>query len=191
MHKDFNRYIRLAGEALQKGQVILYPTETVWGIGCDATRTEACRRILDIKGRTDHQGFIILLSSVLDLEKYVENIPDTALEFIRRTHEPLTLVFDGGKGVAPEVLGPRGTIAIRITSHPFCKKLIDFTEVPLVSTSANFSGHPSPVTHHHIDPELASRCDFIVPLPEEKPPTTRPSKIIRYTDDGGIFTIRE
>ena len=163
MNKAYHYYARLAGEAIRNGQVILYPTETVWGIGCDATQSKACERILNIKGRQEHNGFIILLSSVMDLEKYVKTVPATALEFIHKTNEPLTVIFNGGRNVAAEVLGPRGTIAVRITTHPFCKKLIDVCDAPLVSTSANFSGKPSPVTHHDIDPELASLCDFIVP----------------------------
>ncbi|MFH0894010.1 MAG: Sua5/YciO/YrdC/YwlC family protein, partial [Bacteroidota bacterium] len=144
-----------------------------------------------ITGKKNHKGFIVLLSSIAVLDKFFEKVPVSALEFYKKTSQPLTIVFEKGKNVAPEVLGPTGSIAIRITSHPFCKELIEFCKVPLVSTSANFSGKPSPVTHRDIDPDLAVLCDFIVPLPEEKPLTTRPSKIIRFTDDGGIFTIRE
>src|SRR5690606_20511327 len=145
MHNDVKQTdINQALETLRNGGLILYPTDTIWGIGCDATNPEAVERVFRLKGRDPAKSLIVLLDSDHQLQSYVTEVPDVAYQLIEYTERPLTIVYSGAKNLPPNLLAPDGSIGIRIVKHPFCSPLLQRFRKPIVSTSANISGHPAP-----------------------------------------------
>ncbi|HWK99092.1 MAG TPA: L-threonylcarbamoyladenylate synthase, partial [Parapedobacter sp.] len=138
--------INQALDTLRNGGLILYPTDTIWGIGCDATNPLAVDRVYKLKGREQAKSLLILLDSDHKLQSYVQEVPEVAYQLIEYTERPLTIVYSGAKNLAPNVLAPDGSIGIRIVQHPFCSALLQRFRKPIVSTSANLSGHPAPAT---------------------------------------------
>ncbi len=178
-------------EVLKKGGVILYPTDTVWGVGCDATNEEAVDRIYKLKQSQDKHAMTVLVSSVDDVGRYVRRVPEVAWQLFEVADKPLTLILPTGCGVAPNLIPETGTIGIRIPQHDFCHQLLRRLGCPLVSTSANISGGSTPLTFDEIPAEIKKGVDMIVDLRFEGHPTRRPSSIIMVGQGGEIKIIRE
>ncbi len=182
-----------AVEVLRSGGVILYPTDTVWGIGCDATNVEAVKRISEIKERDDKKAMIVLVDSIDNVVRYVKSMPMIADELYKASEgsaKPLTLILPDGVGVASNLLPEERTIAIRVPEHQFCNLLLRKLRRPLVSTSANISGEPTPMTFEQISEAIISRVDYVVPRSCEGKPTGKPSSIIAVGSDSEFKIIR-
>ena len=186
--------IKNAVEVMRRGGVILYPTDTVWGIGCDATNAEAVKRVYEIKQRDDSKALICLVDSDDRLQRYVRQVPDVAWQLIDSLQEgdkPTTLVLDGAVNLAPNLIAEDGSIGIRITSEPFSKELCFRFQKAIVSTSANISGQPAAQNFRDIDPQLLEAVDYVCwsRRQEHKPHT--PSSIIRLKPNGEVEIIRK
>ena len=183
--------INAAVAALRKGETILYPTDTVWGLGCDATNPSAVREIFRLKQRDDSKALITLVSSVAMLERWVDNLPDVAFELIEAAVRPITIVFDSPRGLAPELLAADGSAAVRVTADPFCRALIRALRRPLVSTSANISGHPTPRSFAEISPALIDGVRYAALDRRDAPAGDgRPSTVIKLGNDSTFKIIR-
>lgn len=180
--------IRAAVDAMRRGGVILYPTDTIWGIGCDARNPQAVRRVYEIKARNDSKALICLVDSMAMLERAVGDVPPIAEELIEVAVEPLTIVYDHGPGVAPDLLAPDGSIGVRLTREPFSAALCRAMRSPVVSTSANVSGDPSPHCFAEISPEIIAAADYVCASRRDEPPVARPSSVIKISE-GGVFKI--
>ncbi|MFB6305838.1 MAG: L-threonylcarbamoyladenylate synthase [Flavobacteriales bacterium] len=178
-------------EVLRNGGVILYPTETIWGIGCDATNEKAVQRIMELKPREDREGFIILLDQDFKLNHYVRDVPDIAWDMIETDPQPLTIVYPEGMNVAPQVLSEDGSIAIRITSHILCKKLIKQLKKPIISTSANLPGEEPPLYYEEIDSGLKEKVDFSIMDEEGGLKESKPSSIVKLGSKGEVEVLRD
>jgi L-threonylcarbamoyladenylate synthase len=193
--------IKKAVEVLRKGGVILYPTDTVWGIGCDATNAEAVKRIYDIKQRDDSKALICLVDSDARMQRYFRNVPDVAWQLIdslaattpeeSSSGKPTTIILDGAINLAPNLIAEDGSLGIRITQEPFSKKLCYRFQKALVSTSANISGEPAAQNYCDIDPRIIEQVDYVCwsRRQEHKPHT--PSSIIRLRENGEVTIIRQ
>jgi L-threonylcarbamoyladenylate synthase len=186
-----NRDLSSAVETLRQGGVILYPTDTIWGLGCDATCEDAVRRIFQIKKREDTRSMLILLADAARLNEYVNEVPEIAWEIIKITEKPLTVIYPGAKNLATSLIGTDGTIGIRIVKDVFCNRLIREFGKPVVSTSANFSGHSSPANFSQIDIELIKLVDYVVSWRQNETKKGNPSGIIRLGINGEVQVIRE
>lgn len=182
--------IREALATLRKGGIILYPTDTVWGIGADATNPEAVARIYQLKQRADSKSMLALLDSVDSLYRWLENVPETAIQLIEVAVEPLTIIYDSPRGVAPALLAEDGSLGIRITGEAFSRELCRRLGRPLVSTSANISGRPAPAFFNLIEPEVREGVDYVVRYRRDDTSPRRPSGIIKVTDREVINIIR-
>jgi len=175
---------------LQKGGTILYPTDTLWGIGCDATDPEAVKRVYALKEREDSKAMICLVANQAMLERYVREVPLLAYDIMDLATKPTTIIYDQPMGVAPNLVAADQTLAIRVASDKFCQYLINRFGKPIVSTSANISGMPSPKRFKDIAPEILKGVDYVVNLPDQtKDPA--PSSIIKLGNDGQVKVIRE
>ena len=187
--------IRNAVEVLRKGGVILYPTDTVWGIGCDATNAEAVQRVYDIKQRDDSKALICLVDSDARLQRYVRHVPDVAWQLIDSLQgddsHPTTLILDGAVNLAPNLIAEDGSIALRITNEPFSKELCYRFQKALVSTSANISGEPAAQNYCDIDPQLLEAVDYVCWSRRQEHKPHHPSSIIRLREDGEVTIIRK
>lgn len=181
--------IEHALEILKKGGIILYPTDTVWGIGCDAARAEAVERIFQLKNREDKKSMICLVNNERMLEKHVEEVPDAAYDIIEYSDKPTTIIYDNPMGVAENLIAEDHSLGIRVTQDEFCQKLIGKLRRPLVSTSANRSGFPTPQNYDEIDPLILHGVDYVVNLHREKK-SSSPSTIIKLKNDGTVKIIR-
>jgi L-threonylcarbamoyladenylate synthase len=179
-----------AFKVLQEGGIILYPTDTIWGIGCDATNTEAIKKIFRLKQRDEAKSMIILLDTENKLESYVQEVNPLAYDLIEYAENPLTLVMPGAKNLSPAVIAPDGSVAIRVSSHEFCKQIIQRLRKPLVSTSANISGKPSPQYFSQIDQEIIDGVDYVVDLEQHSKEIKNPSTIMKLAPDGSFAFIR-
>ncbi|MDA3928938.1 MAG: L-threonylcarbamoyladenylate synthase [Prolixibacteraceae bacterium] len=188
---EFRDDIHQALEVLRSGGVILYPTDTVWGIGCDATNAEAVSRIYDIKQREDSKGMLVLLENPNRLVSYVEEVPEVAWDIIDFATKPTTIVYDGAKNLAKNIIADDGSIGIRITEEDFSKDLIKRFRKPVVSTSANISGQPSPKNFSEISEEIKSKVDYIAYYMQKETFTTEPSSIIKLGSSGLVEIIRK
>lgn len=188
MNSQYTEDIAAAVAALRAGGVILYPTDTVWGLGCDASCPEAVRRIYRIKRRADHKALIALVGSMAQLDRAVESVPEVAEQLIEASDRPVTVVYDRGRGVAPEMLGPDGSLAVRVTAEPFSRELCARFGRAIVSTSANVSGAPAPAAFAQIDPEIIAAADYVCLSRRDEAPASRPSMVIKISD-GGLFKI--
>lgn len=184
-----NNEIENALEVLKKGGLLLYPTDTVWGIGCDATNSAAIEKIIKLKHRDDKKTFICLVSDLRMLERYIEEIPDAAYDILKYSERPTTIIYDNPIGVAENLIAEDNSLAIRITKNVFCQKLIQKLRKPLVSTSANIHGASTPQSYAEIDPLILNGVDYIVNLQREKK-SDKPSVIIKLKNDGRVTIIR-
>ncbi|MFA6277493.1 MAG: L-threonylcarbamoyladenylate synthase [Pedobacter sp.] len=183
--------VNKALEIIKNGGVILYPTDTVWGLGCDATNEEAVAKVNAIKGRAADKSLIVLLENDNKLQSYVTEIPDVAYELIEYAENPLTIVFSGAKNLAKSVINSDGTVGIRIVKHDFCEQLIQRFRKPIVSTSANMSGQPTPKFFDEISDEIKESVDYIVDLEQENRTAKKPSTIIKLGPSGQFEFIRK
>ena len=187
--------IKNAVEVLRKGGVILYPTDTVWGIGCDATNEEAVKRVYEIKQRDDSKALICLVDSDARLQRYVRNVPDVAWQLIDSLKEsdakPTTLILDGAINLAPNLIAEDGSIGMRITQEAFSKELCYRFQKALVSTSANISGEPAAQNYCDIDPHILEAVDYVCWSRRQEHQPHQPSSIIRLRKDGQVEIIRK
>jgi L-threonylcarbamoyladenylate synthase len=187
--------IRNAVEVLRKGGVILYPTDTVWGIGCDATNAEAVKRVYEIKQRDDSKALICLVDSDARLQRYVRNVPEVAWQLIDSLKEsdcrPTTLILDGAINLAPNLIADDGSIGMRITQEPFSKELCYRFQKALVSTSANISGEPAAQNYCDIDPRIVEAVDYVCWSRRQEHKPHQPSSIIRLRENGEVAVIRK
>lgn len=182
--------IEKALEIIKAGGIILYPTDTVWGIGCDATNEIAVEKIIKLKGRAENKSLIILLDNENRIESYVSDVPEIAYDLIEYAENPLTIVFSGAKNLASNVKNQDNSIGIRIVKHPFCQQLIHRFRKPIVSTSANLSGNPTPKNFHEIDEEIINGVDYVVNIEQEDLTPKKPSTIMKLEADGRFNFIR-
>ena len=182
--------IEKALKVLKEGGVILYPTDTVWGLGCDATNEDAVAKISKIKGREEDKSFIILLDNDSKLQSYVNEVPEVAYDLIEYTENPLTIVFSNAKNLAKNVINKDGSIGIRIVKHNFCQQLVQRFRKPITSTSANISGQPSPAIFDEISMEILDAVDYIVDWEQELKEKKKPSTIMKLAPDGQFSFIR-
>ena len=188
---DFNEDIKNACDVLMKGGIILYPTDTIWGIGCDATNEEAVQRIFSLKQRSDNKAMLVLVDLPAKLEAYVFEVPEIAWDLIELADKPLTIIYPGGKNLAAGLLADDRSIGIRVTNEQFSKKLCERFRKPLVSTSANISGQPSPSSFDEISEEVRNGVDYIVKYRREEKIKCEPSGIIRLGVGNSIQIIRK
>jgi L-threonylcarbamoyladenylate synthase len=178
-------------DVLKKGGIILYPTDTVWGIGCDATNDAAIERITDLKKRSTNKSFIILLDDEGKLVRYVKEVPDQAFTLIEYAERPLTIIYDKGVNVSSKAIAADGSVAIRVTKDKFCKQLIYRLQRPLISTSANISGSEAPAAFSDIDAEVLNGVDYVINLRRNEKAKAKPSTILKLESNGRIRFIRK
>jgi L-threonylcarbamoyladenylate synthase len=187
----FRDEINKALEVLKSGGIILYPTDTVWGLGCDATNAEAVAKIYALKNRADSKSLIILIDNDSKLQSYVSEIPDVAYDLIEFTEKPLTIIYDGAKNLAKNLIGADGSIGIRIPKHDFCQQLIQRFRKPIVSTSANISGEHTPENFSEISEYILNVVDLIIDLEQESREKKSSSTIIKLGAGGQFEFIRK
>jgi len=190
MSKFLDSDISNALKTLISGGIILYPTDTIWGLGCDATNTEAVGKIYRIKSRAEAKSMIILIDHIDKLSTYVEKVPDITADLLASITNPVTIIYSNARKLAANAIASDGTIAIRIVKDEFCAELIRRFGKPIVSTSANISGNETPVVFSQIDAEIKQSADYIVSYKQDYFTRSKPSTIIRLRDDGMYTIIR-
>jgi len=183
--------VKKAVEVLRAGGVILYPTDTVWGIGCDATNPAAVEKVYAIKQRSESKALICLVDSANRLSRYVRQVADVTWDLIEMTTKPLTIIYDNAMGLAPNLLAEDGSVGIRITSEEFSKELCFRFQKPIVSTSANISGQPTPRTFAEISDEIKGAVDHVVNYSQRSKEKHQPSSIIKMGANGQFTIIRQ
>jgi L-threonylcarbamoyladenylate synthase len=181
---NFEDDIRECLEVLRKGGIILYPTDTIWGVGCDATNDTAVAKVFQLKRREMAKSMIVLVQDVEELKRYVQDIPEPALKLIANPPNPTTLIFENGRNVAEKVINKDGTIAIRVVADPFCIQLIKTFGKAIVSTSANISGNVAPSNFNDISDEIKNGVDYIVKHRQKDRGIRQSSTIIKFGKDG-------
>lgn len=176
---------------MKEGGVILYPTDTIWGIGCDATNEEAVRRVYEIKRRLDSKAMLVLVDSTVKVDFYVQEVPDVTWDLIEVANKPLTVIYPGARNLAPNLLAEDGSVGIRVTNEDFSHRLCQQFRKAIVSTSANISGEPSPANFSEISEEVKAAVDYIVEYRQEDMGTPSPSSIIKFEKDGTFKVIRK
>lgn len=189
--RDWRDDIHKAVEVMNHGGVILYPTDTIWGIGCDATNAEAVARVFQIKRRDDAKALISLVDSEAKLQFYVRDIPDVAWDLIELATRPLTVIFDSARNLAPNLLAADGSAALRLTHEPFSRELCFRMRRAVVSTSANVSDQPSPRCFADISPEILNAVDYVCTSRREEATCPPASSIVKLGVDSEIKIIRE
>jgi L-threonylcarbamoyladenylate synthase len=182
--------VEKALEVIKTGGIILYPTDTIWGIGCDATNETAVGKIIQLKGRAENKSMIILLENENRLESYVSEVPEIAYDLIEYAENPLTIVFSGAKNLAANVINYDNTVGVRIVKHPFCQQLIQRFRKPIVSTSANLSGKDAPKNFNEISDEIINGVDYVVNFGQDDLSEKKPSTIMKLEADGRFNFIR-
>lgn len=175
---------------LREGGIILYPTDTVWGIGCDASNPQAIQKIYDLKGRTSSKALITLVGSEVMLERTVLNMPEIAWDLIESANRPLTLIYDEVKGIAPNAIAEDGSCGIRLAKDTFCQQLIQRLGKPIISTSANVSGEETPKDFKSISDTILKGVDFVVNYRQNEATSQKSSNIIKLKNNGEIKIIR-
>lgn len=187
---EYRDDIRQAVEVMNQGGIILYPTDTIWGIGCDATNPEAVKRVFSIKHRNDAKALITLIDSEAKLEAYVTQVPEVAWQLIEVAERPLTIIYDGARNLAPNLLAEDGSAGIRITREEFSRNLCMRMRRPIVSTSANISGEPSPKNFSDISPQLLQAVDYVCTSRRDEDKNPPASNIIKLGPTGEVKVIR-
>ncbi|WP_455612101.1 L-threonylcarbamoyladenylate synthase [Bacteroides sp.] len=183
--------MKKACQVMNEGGVILYPTDTIWGIGCDATNEEAVRRVYQIKQRSDSKAMLVLVDSPVKVDFYVQDVPEVAWDLIEVADKPLTIIYSGARNLASNLIAEDGSVGIRVTNEEFSKRLCQQFRKAIVSTSANISGQPSPANYSEITEELKSMVDYVVGYRQEEMGHPKPSSIIKLDKGGVIKIIRE
>ena len=176
---------------MNEGGVILYPTDAIWGIGCDATNEEAVRRVYQIKQRSDSKAMLVLVDSPVKVDFYVQDVPEVAWDLIEVADKPLTIIYSGARNLASNLIAEDGSVGIRVSNEEFSKRLCQQFRKAIVSTSANISGQPSPANYSEITEELMSMVDYVVGYRQEEIGHPKPSSIIKLDKGGVIKIIRE
>lgn len=189
MNKDKLVTVQEAAEGLLSGKTILYPTDTIWGIGCDASNEKAIKAIEEMKNRPNNKTFILLVESVPMLERYVKHIPDVAYDLIDLAEKPLTIIYDSPINLSESLLAEDGSIGIRVTNDSNCRRLIQRLKKPLISTSANLSGEPIPTSFNEVHESIKSNVDLIL-NDRLQEVMNKPSSIIKLSNDGKVKVIR-
>ena len=182
--------IKKACEVMAAGGIILYPTDTIWGIGCDATNEKAVQRVYELKRRTDNKAMLVLMDSEAKLDRYVSDVPDIAWDLISVSDKPLTIIYSSAKNLATNLLGADGSVGIRITNEEFSKKLCERFRKPLGSTSANVSGEPSPANFSEVSEVIKEGVDYIVSYRQDVMRKAATSGIIKLGAGGLVQVIR-
>jgi L-threonylcarbamoyladenylate synthase len=177
-------------EVLEKEGTILYPTDTIWGIGCDATSERAVEKIYHLKKRLESKSLIILLADMKEISKYVETIPDIARDLMKNVERPLTIIYPNAQNLAKNVIAEDNSIAIRIVKNEFCKALIREFGKPIVSSSANIAGEMSPMVFKCVSKEILDHVDYVVTLYQDVLQEVKPSRIIKLKENGEFHIIR-
>ena len=188
---NYNEEIKKAVEVMRNGGVILYPTDTIWGIGCDATNEEAVKKVYEIKKRADSKALICLVDSEAKIDFYVKDVPPVAWDLIEVSTKPLTVIYDGARNLAPNLLAEDGSVGIRVTNEEFSKQLCFRFRKAVVSTSANISGEPSPKSFADISDEIKNAVDYIVGIRQNEKGGVKPSSIVKLGAGGVVQVIRE
>lgn len=191
MNEAIRQDVKKACEVMQKGGIILYPTDTIWGIGCDATNAEAVKRVYDIKKRADSKAMLVLVDSSVKVDFYVRDVPAVAWDLIDYATKPLTIIYDGARNLAENLLAEDGSVGIRVTGEAFSKELCFRFRKAIVSTSANISGQPSPANFSEISEEIKQAVDYIVGYRQDEVEHPKPSAIIKLGKGGEVKIIRE
>ena len=178
-------------EVLNKGGLILYPTDTIWGIGCDATNRDAVKKVYELKQREDNKAMLILLDSANNLDRYVRDVPEIAYDLIEVAVKPLTIIYDNGYNLAENLLSENQSVGIRITGEAFSQALCRKFRRPIVSTSANISGQPSAAIFKEISPEIINGVDYVVNYRRNDNNKQQASSIIKLGADASIKIIRK
>jgi len=187
---NLNEEIHNAFEIIQQGGIILYPTDTVWGLGCDATNPEAVEKIYKLKQKSKSKGMIVLMNGEKMMYNVFKDIPEVAWQIMDLSEKPTTIILDNPRNVAPNIIAPDKSLGIRLIKDPFCFKLLERMKKPLVSTSANISGKPTPIAFKDISPEIIKGVDYVVNLHRDKI-AGKPSTIIKLTSDSQVKVIRK
>lgn len=191
MESDFREDIRQAVEVLKKGGIILYPTDTIWGIGCDATNAEAVARIYQLKKREDSGNMLVLMENPNLLNSYIEEVPEVAWELVDVADKPLTIVYPGAKNLATNLIAEDGSVGIRISGESFTQQLIQRFRRPLVSTSANISSESPPAFFDEVSQEIIDGVDYVVQYRQEDRTPALASSIIKLGVSGEIQILRK
>lgn len=186
--EQYRADISAAVAELRRGGVILYPTDTIWGIGCDARNSQAVRRVFEIKHRAEAKALITLVHSLAALDRIVDEVPEVAEQLIDVAVDPITIIYDRGRNVAPELLAEDGSIGVRLTREPFSAGLCAAFGGPIVSTSANISGAEPAHCFADIAPELLNAVDYVCTSRRDEPAVAKPSSVIKISS-GGLFKI--
>ncbi|MGQ1890164.1 L-threonylcarbamoyladenylate synthase [Thermophagus sp. OGC60D27] len=188
---NYQEDIKNAVEVLRNGGLIAYPTDTIWGIGCDATNADAVKKIYNLKRRDDHKSMLVLIDNMVRLNSYVEEVPELAYDLIEIADKPLTIIYPQGKNLAENLLADDGSIGIRVTNESFSRTLCQAFRKPLVSTSANLSGETAPKNFGDISEEILNGVDYVVKYRQDEVNNPAPSGIIKLGIDGQVEVIRE
>ncbi len=180
--------IKKACEIMENGGIILYPTDTIWGIGCDATNEDAVKRVYEIKKRIDSKALIVLVDKPAKVDFYVREVPEIAWDLIDVADKPLTIVYPNARNLAANVLANDGSVGIRITQETFSRKLCERFRKAIVSTSANISGQPAPTNFNEISDEIKQAVDYVVTYRQDDPSKPSPSSVI-WIGEGGVIKI--
>ncbi len=190
MQTDLTTVVKETVSVLRSGGIVLYPTDTVWGLGCDATNEEAVQRLIRLKHRAQGKSMLVLLDSDAKLPSYVQEVPSIAYDLIDAAIRPLTLIYPGARNLAPSLIAPDGSIGIRITREKISQAICQQLRVPIVSTSANISGNQTPRFFSEIDPEVVTAVDYVVPLRQDDRTPALPSEIIKLGVHNEVTLIR-
>ncbi|RYY51185.1 MAG: threonylcarbamoyl-AMP synthase [Chitinophagaceae bacterium] len=188
--RSFNTDIQQCCEVMRHGGIILYPTDTVWGIGCDATNEAAVNKIFSVKKRNEEKSMIILVAAEKDILHYTDHPNAVVFDYIKGIHKPTTIIYEGAKNLAPNLVNSDGSVGIRLVKDEFCIALINAFGKPIVSTSSNISGYPAPSFFQDIDLEIKNGVDYIVQHRQDDFTPASPSTVIKLDRDGNITVIR-
>jgi L-threonylcarbamoyladenylate synthase len=191
MNQEIIEDIKNACKIMMEGGIILYPTDTIWGIGCDATNEDAVRRVYEIKQRSDSKAMLVLTDSFTKVNFYVYDLPDIAYDLVDLSTKPLTIIYSKARNLAPNLIAADGSVGIRVTNEMFSQALCRQFRKAIVSTSANVSGQPSPTCFADISDEIKSKMDYIVKYHQDDMSPAKPSSIIKLTHKGEVTIIRK
>lgn len=191
MKKPYEEDLNKAVEVLKNGGVILYPTDTIWGIGCDATNPEAVKKVYEIKHRADSKALLVLVDNEAKVQQYVRKVPRQAWDLMELTTTPLTIIYENAINLAPDLLAEDGSVGIRVTNEDFSRDLCYRFRKAITSTSANVSGQPSPATFKEVSNEIKDAVDYVVKYRQSDKLRPKPSSIIKIWADSTVKIIRE
>ncbi|MDO5106188.1 L-threonylcarbamoyladenylate synthase [Capnocytophaga sp.] len=185
-----NHDIQNCVSTLQNKGVILYPTDTVWGLGCDATNADTVAKIFEIKQRNESKSLIVLVDSEAMLRHYVSKIPDFITSFLKESYQPTTIIYQNPKNLAKNAISSDNTIGIRLVQDDFCKKMIHSFQKPIISTSANISGDKTPAVFNQINPKIIEKCDYVVTFRQDDLQIKQPSRLVKFSPKGQPIFLR-